>query len=254
VTSCVAHDAGDGALHVALVGDSHARQLAPLMTELAEEHDFTLSLNVTGGCPWQVGVVTSGQVENGWEGCSENRATLYDDLLERMGVDVVVLSQTPRDSGEWLEDISAADGSDVDVPTLNLTTMTDTVERIHDAGARVVFVESLLRPEDAGVGNPLECLSGATRTSECRVPVPDFTHTSDGIYRTLAISEPDTTASVNLNDIMCPAWPVCEPMMGRIPVWRDEGHYSAEALISKKDQIWERLAGTGFLEAPAQGS
>ncbi len=46
-TSCIVHR-GDGPT-VALIGDSHARSLAPTILELAEEHDFTLVLSAGGG-------------------------------------------------------------------------------------------------------------------------------------------------------------------------------------------------------------
>jgi hypothetical protein len=47
---------------------------------------------------------------------------------------------------------------------------------------------------------------------------------------------------------MCPAWPVCEALDGRIPVWRDSSHYSADDLIKHRAQIWDLLRRTGFFD------
>ena len=55
---------------------------------------------------------------------------------------------------------------------------------------------------------------------------------------------PDTSI-VDINDVMCPAWPVCDPMLGRIPVWRDDGHYSTGILLARRAAIWDRLVETG---------
>ena len=68
-TSCISHTGGSG-LHVAVIGDSHARQLASAMIRLARRHDFTLSLDVAGNCPWQLGVIAPKNTEAGIATCS----------------------------------------------------------------------------------------------------------------------------------------------------------------------------------------
>ncbi len=68
----------------------------------------------------------------------------------------------------------------------------------------------------------------------------------DAYYRVLAMDDPADVATVDINPIMCPAWPVCEPLDGRIPVWRDAGHYTADDLIKHRAEIWDLLHGSGF--------
>ena len=55
---CVAHT-GTSGLSVALVGDSQARMIAPLLLDLARAHDFTMSYSIVSACPWQRGVVNT---------------------------------------------------------------------------------------------------------------------------------------------------------------------------------------------------
>ncbi len=246
-TSCVVHEGASGPT-VALVGDSHARSIAPAMIKLAEEHDFTLVLSVVGGCSWQRGVTSQESIEGGETACKQARDTLYDGLITELDVDVTLLVQTPRDWGRWTEDLGDADGDTADIDQLNLTTMTDTVERIRGMGSAVVLMDSWIRPDFAGVDDPLACLAGAEMVSECRVPAPEESHLSDAIYQNLALTVPDI-ATVNINDLMCSAWPVCEPMVGRTPVWRDEGHYSTGALLEQRAGIWDRLVATGYFGA-----
>ncbi len=156
--------------------------------------------------------------------------------------------QTPRDWGKWLKDLRNADGSRADSPRLNARlnrrTMAATVRTIRETGSAVVMMRSWTRPDFAGVGDPLDCLASAEMTGQCRVPAPQQTHISDAIYDNIALGSTGA-ATVDINDLMCPAWPVCEPMIDRTPVWRDAGHYSTEALLEQRAKIWERLVATG---------
>ena len=244
-TSCISHE-GHSGLHVAVIGDSHARQVASAMIRLAQEHDFTLSLNVAGGCPWQLGVFSPKRPEVNAQTCLSSRQDLYGSVLKEMGVDVVVLSQNARDRPDQ---ILAADGSEIAVPDL-IKLEGGTVDRIRAQGIKVVIIQSFLQISGRGKDyfNPLECLSAARRVSECRAPVPTQPPIFDGYYRLLAIDDPADVATVDINPIMCPAWPVCDPLIGRIPVWHDAGHYTAEALIRHRAEIWDQLRGSGFFD------
>ena len=93
--------------------------------------------------------------------------------------------------------------------------------------------------------NPLECLSGARTVGECAVtaaPAP----LTDAIVHTFDIRN-TAMATVTINDIVCPGYPVCQAMLNGIPVWRDSMHYSTEVLLDHVDEIRDRLLATGFL-------
>jgi hypothetical protein len=241
-TSCVYHEGGTG-LHVAVVGDSHARQVASALLRLAQDHDFTLSLDVSGGCPWQLGVSTPKKAELDAADCTATREDLYASVLQDMGVDVVVLSQNAR---ERPDQIRASDGSEIGMPELTAG-QKETVDLLRAQGIKVVIVQNFLQISGRGDDyfNPLECLSAARRVSECRATVPKEPPLFDAYYRVLAMEYPDV-ATIDINPVMCPAWPVCESLDGRIPVWRDAGHYTSEDLIKHRTEIWDLLRGTGF--------
>lgn len=245
-TSCILHEGGSG-LHVAVVGDSHARQLASAMLRLAKDHDFTLSADVAGNCPWQLGVYSPKTTDGGAAGCMAERKALYSSVLKDMEVDVVVLSQNSR---ERPDQILAADGSTISIPE-----QTDlerkTVHKLRAQGIEVVLVQTFLQISGKGDAhfNPLECLAAAQRVSECRAPAPTQPPIFDAFFRVLALEAPADVATIDINPVMCPAWPVCEPLLGRIPVWRDGGHYSADALIKHRREIWDLLQPSGFFDA-----
>ena len=244
-TSCILHE-GDTGLHVAVVGDSHARQVASAVLRLAQDHDFTLSADVAGNCPWQLGVYSPKTTDGGAAACMTERKDLYSSVLKDMGVDVVLLSQNSR---ERPDQILAADGSTISIPEQTALER-QTVHQLRAQGIKVVFVQTFLQIQEEGEDhfNPLECLAAAQRVSECRATAPTQPPIFDALFRVLALKAPDDVATIDINPVMCPAWPVCEPLLGRIPVWRDGGHYSADALIKHRTEIWDLLEQSGFFD------
>ena len=236
---------GDSGLDVMLIGDSHARMLAPTIEELADEHDFTLSLNILVGCPWQRDVI--GVAGESGSDCQRNRSDLYGGLIEEMGVDVVILAQQPRDRGKYYEAAAARGMSEAELDRYNYDSVRATLDDVAAAGARAVMVEPmLLIPEERP--NPLECLSGAERTGECVVPTPLSPAPSASWIAALGLQD-DRADSITINDLMCPAAPLCEPLVGDIPVWLDRHHYTPAAIEVHAEQIWDRLERTGFFAA-----
>ena len=138
------------------------------------------------------------------------------------------------------------DGSTPGLAELNYTTIEATLASIEEAGAEAVITETSLIARNS-MGDPLECLSAAEKTAQCRVPIEVEPHLVDSYYRTFAAtSEP--VHAITLNDLMCPAWPVCEPLFGRVPVWRDGVHFHPQAVFRQRDLVWERLVSTGAFD------
>ena len=236
VTSCIV-ETGDTGLNVALIGDSNARMLAPVLQQLAREHGFTLSLQILNGCPWQH------RISRLWDTrganvrrCSATRNDLYETVLQDLDVDVAVLLQLPRDRGHHLRE-SGMPADQLD--EFNFTAQESTLDEIAAIGASAVILKPIIQVPDE-LPEPLECLAVAATTASCRVPVPPDPPPSAVIAQTLGRQRADT-ASVSINDLMCPKAPLCEPLMGRVPVWRDREHYTPAALAKIKNRLWERL-------------
>lgn len=242
--SCVVVE-GTGELRVALVGDSHARALAPTIEKLASENGWTLSLQVLKACPWQHEVPWADPDKTNRRTCTDQRDVLYGSLLEEMDVDVVLLTQLARDRGIFLDALESDGVSATELDALTYDAMASTLEEIRSAGAQAIMLRPNLEVPDE-LPEPLECLSGATLTDQCLVPTPLEPTASDASIGTLGLTT-DGAASVAINDLLCPDAPLCEPLMGDIPVWRDRDHYSPEAIEAVSDQILERLDATGLL-------
>ncbi|MFC7494901.1 MULTISPECIES: acyltransferase family protein [unclassified Nocardioides] len=252
-TTCTLDDADNCVIvdrdgpHVMLVGDSHARMIAPTLAKLARQHDFKLSVSLQEGCPWQLGVYNAFDDKATQERCAEVRDETFHDVIPNTDVDLVILSQIARDTDSWRDHLRSV--KDVPGETLEqrlVRTIDDTLAAVTDAGSRALIIDSMLSvPWDQDA--PLECLATATDLAQCRVPVPIQSPPTDGFYQAAAAMHPDVY-TVNVNPIMCPAAPVCDPMTGDVPVWKDRKHYAPKALDLHSDEIWQALLDTGAFD------
>jgi peptidoglycan/LPS O-acetylase OafA/YrhL len=240
-TRCIAHHGSSG-LHVMLVGDSHARVFAPSLERIAEERDFTLSYSMVASCPWQGKVVSKWATADERSDCLRARSALYGGLLQAMDVDVVVLAELPRASSAWRDRLVSTTGSSVGLDALNRATITESLQSVEHAGARAVTLDAWLVPRDDF--DPLACLAGARSIGQCRVTTAPAPNT-DGFVHAFA-DRSAGVASININDLVCPTQPVCEPVLDGLPVWRDDKHYSTEILLDHVEQIRDRLLATGY--------
>ena len=234
---------------VMLAGDSHAQMLEPMMTTLARQHGFNLTVSTLSGCPWLRGVTKVAVNEGRRATCADARDELYEHVLEKSGTDLVLLAQRSRDSSDPDVELGRAPGDDRPVTSVRslLVEATDaTLGDIEAAGVRSLVLSSIWEPP-AEVGDPLDCLAGARTLQECRVAVQPQSQLQDSLYLT-ADARSDEVFTVDINPIMCPSAPVCDAMLGRIPVWRDNKHYSPAILESRSGEIWAALQDSGAFD------
>jgi len=231
---------GDGP-HVLVVGDSHARMLAPMFRRIAEEQGWTLSYNILAGCMWQPDLVNVRQPPDRRELCERIRVGWYDEQLPRLQPDVVVLlSQDRLWGGDKLQPVRVRDGSDTPVEEEILRSTDDTLDVIRRHVDRVVLVEDVLTPD---AFEPDECLATAQTAVDCTVPLPVETPATTAAYIARATREPGTE-TVNLNRAFCPSAPTCQPVVDGEVVWRDRYHVATDYAISRRQQVWRVLSRT----------
>ena len=182
--------------------------------------------------------------------CASARDELYDHVLEKSGTDVVLLAQLQRlPSDPDRLNLARPPGDDRPVTTVRdlMVESTDaTLSEIEAQGVRALVLESIWLPPPE-MGNPLDCLASARRVEQCRVAVRPRSELMDSLYLA-ADARSDDIFTADLNPIMCPSAPVCDAMLGRIPVWRDSLHYSPGILESRSDQVWDAFLATGAFE------
>lgn len=240
---------GNGAT-VAIIGDSHAAMLRFPMIRIAERENWTLAIFYKSACPWQDGLYRATSSASG-TGCLARQADLRDRIIPELDPDIVVLVNAPLDhEGKHglhlrgptgpLEIGSRAAERAID------TTTDEAVARYRKDGRDVVLIEPI--PQAPQGYDPLACLSKARYLDECRFvasakPSPVARH-----YRELAHTK-ERVFDLDINELICPYLPICDPLVdGRI-VWYDVSHISlsfARTLVDPMQAFFAANAiGTG---------
>lgn len=227
---------------IVLVGDSHARMLAPALIQLARERGFTLAINAMSSCPWQAQLTNIALPPQDQATCTAERDGWYRDVLPRLHADVVILASYSRDDNAvYAQNLLRTGGSHESLHQLIEDTTNETLARIRQAGARPLILDSII----SASFDPLDCLARSTYLRQCTVPFPRQPPISDRFYR--AAARAGRAKTFDINRIACPGAPVCSPMIDRIPVWRNFNHYTPELLVHFRNQIWATIVATGVL-------
>ncbi|HEU5035136.1 MAG TPA: acyltransferase family protein [Mycobacteriales bacterium] len=237
-------------LSIALVGDSYARMLAPMMIRLAREHDFTLSLNAISSCPWQAQLVNLHEPVADQQACTAARGGWYRTVLPELHPDVVLLASYPRDDeAVYGQTIKRIGGSSESLHDLIRNTTNETLAQITGSGARALILRSIYT---TGF-DPLDCLARATYVDQCAVRVPHSPPISDSFYRAAA-RQSSQVFTFAINRIVCPGRRLCLPMVDGITVWRNFNHFTTNILVHFRDRIWAAIQHSGSFNGLAASS
>jgi peptidoglycan/LPS O-acetylase OafA/YrhL len=241
-SECVIHRGGKA--HILVVGDSHGVMMGDMFRALARKHDFTLSMNVVLGCPWQENLKNLQSPPKRQDECTAARSGWYDEVLPKLDPDLVVLVGYPREAEQrWGKLIEQRDGRDdpLEVATLRATrqTMTKLDERVE----RVLLVRTIAT---SGF-DPNDCATSRNDLSRCVVPVPSEPSTADAAYIADA-TEKDGLFSVDLNPAFCPAAPLCHPVVDGEVAWRDQLHFTPDFTRKRAGPVWSRIKDSGALQ------
>jgi peptidoglycan/LPS O-acetylase OafA/YrhL len=233
-----------GRPNIVLVGDSHARMLAPVLIQLAREHGFTLSINAMSSCPWQAQLTNLVMTSQDQAECTAGRDVWYRDVLPELHPDLVILASYARDDVSiYGHSLLRTGGSNESLPQLVKDTTDETLARINAIGARALVLDSII----VSSFDPLDCLAQSKYVHQCTVAVPHTPPPSDGDFAAAAAAHPGKVFTFNINRIVCPSTSVCSPMIDGIPVWRNVNHYTTQILTHFRDQIWQSILNTGAL-------
>jgi peptidoglycan/LPS O-acetylase OafA/YrhL len=232
--------------HILLVGDSHARMLAPMLIRLAREHGLTLSMNVVASCPWQARLATLWQSAADQRTCDQSRDVWYREVLPKLHPDVVVLAEYTRDAAAvYTRTLRRIGGSNETLHQLLHNTTDETVRRITATGGRVLIMKSII----VSRFDPLDCLASSEYVDRCEVAFPRKPTYSDRVYEAAAAGI-RRTFTFDVNRIVCPGAPRCAALIDGINVWRNVNHYSTQILRHFRTQIWTLIVRTGVLAEP----
>ncbi len=243
VTDCILVE-GEG-LRIHLVGDSHAKTLIPLFEKLAEEHDWTFSATVIGGCPWQEGML---YVDNELrtERCKEQQTDWYDRIIPELDPDIVFLFHRAYRDPAFGREMSRFDGPVEDMSQAEFISIMSeqTVDDLVEEGRRVVIIE----PIPVSSNDPTECLSGATYLEDCAFEATIGYPKSEDTYGYLD-TRSESVLSLDIDTIVCPDFPTCLPMVDDLIVRRDRHHLTGTFSEHIANDVYDLLDASGILKS-----
>ncbi len=229
-----------------VVGESHAAMLTPMLADLAERHDLDLSAGFMAFCPWPRGITYDGAGRT----CQADQADLYDRIIPELDPDIVFLAHRPiddvNDPGAIIDRDQGRLKGDVDRQAAALDRrITDLVRSLRADGRIVVIFEPI--PVVAKAQNTLTCLSQRRAVEPCRFVTRAGPGYQEKIIRRLA-EEDRGVVAVDLDPLVCPHLPICDPVVGDLVVKRDDNHLTVTFARSLLDPVDAYLVAQGVLD------
>lgn len=223
---------------VLLIGDSHARTMVPYMTEWAEERGLSLAAAIIPGCGWPEGVRRNASDDKAI--CDERRDNWTTDLIDAVDARHVVMYQRlPPDSLYRSGSLELTDPElqAAGYPDGYYEVMERTVRRLGERDVNVVIIESTPFVEE---GDPLDCLSTATRVYDCSWLVPFDAMPEEVLLRSLD-EEFENVTVIDVDDIACPMRPLCVPYLDERFTYRDWNHVHPDWWQDNQTMLDDRL-------------
>jgi peptidoglycan/LPS O-acetylase OafA/YrhL len=243
VERCVVVRGNRGTILVA--GESHAAMLVPMIEKLARREHFELVFAPLPFCPWTRGVRYTGI----GRGCLRDQQNLYDKLVPEVDPDIVILAHRTVDDPVNTLSVSDADGHELKTASERQTALrssiTSVVHELRAKNRKVVLVEPI--PVSRKDDDPEKCLSKAKFLEQCRYVATVGPTGEESIYRDLAASDPGVV-SVNLDRLVCPYLPICDPEVRGLVVKHDDTHLTRTFAVSLLDPFKRTLVTAGVLQ------
>ncbi len=228
---------------VLLIGDSHGVMLRPAMEEIAQRRGYALSVAAVNGCSWHLGLTWAGATPEVQQRCFDVQRDWYDRIIAEVDPELVVVIQRAIDDPDRKMEF-VGDG-----PELQGLSQAELVERTANAslaafrraGVPVAIVESI--PVTGEDKNPLTCLSTADRLEQCRYVAQLGVTPVERIYR----SAGSGISSVNIDSLVCPYLPICDPVIDDVVVKWDATHMTATFARAISADIERALDDAGVL-------
>jgi hypothetical protein len=229
-----------------LVGDSNARMWIPTFKAIAQRESLSLSIAVYPGCAWQRGLQYATAVPV-IRHCEAEQADWYDRVIPRFAPDVIVLAQGPYDDpagpNRFVDSNGRAiDSSAVGFERLLRTRSAESLRALEEQGRKIVIIEPTPRP--SGNFDPLVCLSEGKPAEQCRYTANRVATPLEVFYRSL---ESPNLVTLDLDRVVCPRLPTCDPIIDNIIVKRDDTHITATFARSRSVQVDQLLHSRGIL-------
>jgi hypothetical protein len=229
--------------HILLMGDSNARMWIPTFSRIAQREHLSLSVAAAPLCPWQRGLYYLLGIDT----CKARQADWYGGLLDELDPDIVVVADRPIDdpaNAVAVGNVFGAQqpGASGFEPLLQRTSA-KSIDALRADGRKVVILEPI--PISTEAENPLNCLSSASTVDQCVYEANTARTPLEQYYASAAV--PGAVWSFDLDRVVCPRLPKCDPVVNGIITKRDSDHITATYAAAIADQVDARLKAAGLL-------
>jgi hypothetical protein len=240
--------------HILLIGDSHAGMMIPAFRLMAEQHDLTLSIAVHPVCPWQRKLFVKGiaSLNLKIEDCKREKDDLYDRVIPALDPDVIVVMDRAyealtREFRYVDADLAPFEPGSPDLqPWLESNTI-DAVDALRAGGRKVVLLQAA--PYPAKEFDSLNCLAAASTVQECRFVVAPDPPLLDSVYDRLA-KEDDQVWSIDMDRLICPFLPICDPIVDSRVVTTDGTHLTRDFSRTLAPALFDYMQENGIMGGP----
>jgi peptidoglycan/LPS O-acetylase OafA/YrhL len=243
VSECIV--AKGSGLRLLVMGDSHAASFSPAFREVARKDGFTVAIATTPNCPWPRGVVEApGDAPTDLpRTCRSHQDDWYSRVVPQFDPDVIVLVHRTMDDAVTpafvrLPDNRRLVANTPDAEQALQTVVRQSIDQLRKRGRKIVVLEPI--PISSPKVNPFTCLSQARYLDACRYVARANPTRLERYYRALANGKDIFT--LDLDRVVCPYLPICDPIVDGVVVKRDPQHITPAFSRHMGDPIQSLLA------------
>ena len=216
----------------------------PTFERIVTTEGLTLSVAAGPLCPWQQGLYYLIGVQD----CQPKHKDWYGGLVDTLHPDVIVLVHRPIDdmanappvisSGRMFQ--PGDDGFE--------QALTDesakSIAKLQGDGRKLVIIEPI--PIAAKDADPINCLSSTSNADNCIYQATPQSTPLENFYRAEA-AQGSVWSSVDLDELICPRLPTCDPVVDGLIVKRDSNHITGTYAAHIAPRVDEVLRQDGVL-------
>jgi peptidoglycan/LPS O-acetylase OafA/YrhL len=233
-----------------LLGDSHAWMLIPAFEAIARRQHLSLSVSVRTSCPWQQDLYANPITVHGktvrTQPCRAQKDDTYSRVIPALHPALVVVMEVAHEDRELTEylgpDGTLIDDNAPDYSRWIETTTEKSIDALSAGGRKVLLIE----PVPIAPSDPLSCLSRATVLEQCRYVASHNADFIERTYRRLA-DRSDRVWSLDLDRVVCPYLPICDPVVNGQIVKQDQTHLTPKFVKSIDPSIESYLQDNGLI-------
>lgn len=216
--------AADGAMTIAIVGDSKVAQWQPALDVLADRNGWRIQTNVKSSCGFHSAMLVYDGAE--YDACHQwNRATL--EVLLQTRPDFVLVSHGRSVTG------GGGDGDQSLAPAL-----IDWWSRLEQADIKVIALADNPHPGQARV---YECVEeNRERLTACAFPFRE----GGGTPSLRAAARSSGVPFIDLTDAICPS-DQCPAVIGDVLLYRQGSHLTASYIVTMAERLERELKRAG---------